>query len=92
MAQIITNTSTLDITFGESQYAGVGSETTWKLNDPAGSITSLSAVIDAFTFEYGGQSYSLLDYAKFSTSDGTDLRYIKKAAKVSTTITKDELT
>lgn len=78
MAATVTSRNTLDIIFHVADGTAVGSSLTWKFNNPKASISSLSAVRDAF----GGASGFLTTQFQTGGSNDPNMKmYICNAAK-----------
>ena len=94
MSATTTYKNTLDINFHIADGTAVGNNSTWKFNDPANDISSLSAVRDAF----GGSSGFLSDWFKNSLNhmsicnkNGDPIDNVDGARKVAIVTTKEDL-
>lgn len=94
MAATVTYKNTLDINFHIVDGTAVGNNITWKFNDPANDISSLSAVRDAF----GGASGFLSSYfttgedaMKVCNKNGNLIDNVDGARKVAIVTTKEDL-
>lgn len=82
MAAIVTTTNTLDITMGTSAAEGVGTEITWKLDNPVTGL-SFAGVTSVFA--------DIFSDCAICTANGTPLVAVKKAKTVQTVKTVEEL-
>lgn len=82
MAATVTTTNTLDITMGTSLVEGVGTDITWKLNNPISGL-SFANVTSSFNMVFG--------VCVPCTANGDMLVGVKKAKTVQTVRTVEEL-
>lgn len=82
MSATVTTTNTLDITLGTSTAEGVGTDITWKLNNPLSGL-SFANVTAAFN--------GVMGICNPALANGEAIVAIKKAKTVQTVKTVEEL-
>lgn len=99
MAATISSSETLDIAFDTITFNGQSGTFTWKLNDPHGSITTVTQIRQTFGFNSDGDPSTgtglfgslYQDGLRLTTKNNDTLQAISGARKVEVITTKEDL-